>query len=45
MAQNISDAHILVSMTYVSRANQEISTKEIGEILQQAQHNLSLIHI
>ena len=39
MAQNISDAHILVSMTYVSRANQEISTKEIGEILQQAQHN------
>ena len=39
MAQNISDAHILVSMTYVSRANQEISAKEVDEILQQAQHN------
>ena len=39
MAQNTSDAHILVSMTYVSRANQEISAKEIGEILQQAQDN------
>ena len=39
MAQNTSDAHILVSMTYVSRAAQEMSAKEISEILQQAQHN------
>lgn len=39
MAQNTSDAHILVSMTYVSRTNQEISAKEISEILQQAQVN------
>ena len=39
MAQNTSDAHILVSMTYVSRATQEMSAKEISEILQQAQHN------
>ena len=39
MAQNTSDAHILVSMTYVSRAAKEMSAKEISEILQQAQHN------
>lgn len=39
MAQNTSDAHILVSMTYVSRAAQEMSAKEISEILQQAQLN------
>lgn len=39
MAQNTSDAHILVSMTYVSRAAQEMSAKEISEILQQAQYN------
>lgn len=39
MAQNTSDAHILVSMTYVSRANQDMSAKEISEILQQAEEN------
>ncbi|WP_201617809.1 BLUF domain-containing protein [Psychrobacter urativorans] len=39
MAQTTSDAHILVSMTYVSRANQDMSPKELGEILQQAQDN------
>lgn len=39
MAQNTSDAHILVSMTYVSRAAKEMSAKEISEILQQAQYN------
>lgn len=39
MAQNTSDAHILVSMTYVSRAAQEMSAKEVSEILQQAQLN------
>ncbi|WP_201555635.1 BLUF domain-containing protein [Psychrobacter sp. 72-O-c] len=39
MAQTISDAHILVSMTYASRANPDVSAKDFNEILQQAQEN------
>ena len=41
MKEIISDAHILVSMTYVSRSNPDLSDKEISEILQQAQDNNS----
>jgi len=39
MAQITSDAHTLVNMTYVSRANLDLSPKALGEILQQAQKN------
>ena len=42
MSQTTSDAHILVNMTYVSRANPEVSAKELGDILQQAQDNNTL---
>ena len=41
MKEIISDAHILVSMTYVSRSNPDLSDKEVSEILQQAQDNNS----
>ena len=34
-----SDAHLLVSMTYASRANQDVSANDFNEILQQAQQN------
>ncbi|MGE6794234.1 MULTISPECIES: BLUF domain-containing protein [Psychrobacter] len=34
-----SDAHILMSMTYASRANPDVSAKDFNEILQQAQAN------
>ena len=39
MSEPILDAHILISMTYISRANHKLSDQEIGEILQQAQDN------
>ncbi len=39
MAQSLSDAHILVSMTYASRANPDVSAKDFNEILQQANEN------
>lgn len=39
MTQSNSDAHILVSMTYASRANPDVSAKDFNEILQQAQEN------
>ena len=39
MTQNNTDAHILVSMTYASRANPDVSAKDFNEILQQAQQN------
>lgn len=39
MAQTTNDAHILVSMTYASRANPDVSAKDFNEILQQAQQN------
>lgn len=39
MMQTILEPHILVSMTYVSRANPDMSDKELSEILQQAQKN------
>lgn len=39
MTQNNTDAHILVSMTYASRANPDVSAKDFNEILQQAQEN------
>lgn len=39
MTQNHSDAHILVSMTYASRANPDVSAKDFNEILQQAKEN------
>lgn len=39
MAQAQSDAHILVSMTYASRANPDVSANDFNEILQQAQQN------
>ncbi|WP_201566193.1 BLUF domain-containing protein [Psychrobacter immobilis] len=34
-----SDVHILMSMTYASRANPDVSAKDFNEILQQAQAN------
>jgi len=34
-----TDAHILISMTYASRANPNVSAKDFNEILQQAQIN------
>lgn len=39
MSQNNADAHILISMTYASRANPDVSAKDFNEILQQAQVN------
>ncbi len=39
MTQSTSDAHILVSMTYASRANPDVSAQDFNEILQQAQRN------
>ena len=39
MTSITSDAHILVSMTYASRANPDVSAKDFNEILQQAQEN------
>lgn len=39
MAQSFSDAHILVSMTYASRANPDVSAEDFNEILQQANVN------
>ncbi len=39
MTQPLSDAHILVSMTYASRANPNVSAKDFNEILQQANEN------
>lgn len=39
MTQTNSDAHILVSMTYASRANPNVSAEDFNEILQQAQEN------
>ena len=33
------DAHILMSMTYASRANPDVSAKDFNEILKQAQVN------
>ena len=35
----MTDAHILMSMTYASRANPNVSAKDFNEILQQAQVN------
>lgn len=39
MSLSNSDAHILVSMTYASRANPDVSAKDFNEILQQAKEN------
>lgn len=39
MTQNNTDAHILVSMTYASRANPDVSAKDFNEILKQAKEN------
>lgn len=39
MTQTILEPHMLVSMTYVSRANPDMSAKEFSDILQQAQEN------
>ncbi|WP_367107288.1 BLUF domain-containing protein [uncultured Psychrobacter sp.] len=39
MTQSTADAHILVSMTYASRANPDVSAKDFNEILKQAQEN------
>lgn len=39
MIDNNTDAHILVSMTYASRANSDVSANDFNEILQQAQRN------
>lgn len=38
MDRTTADAHILVSLTYISRAH-EMSTKALNELLQQAQQN------
>ena len=37
MSHATSDAHILVSMTYASRANPDVSVKDFETILHQAQ--------
>ncbi|MEN6670231.1 BLUF domain-containing protein [Psychrobacter sp. B38] len=42
MTQTTSDAHILVSMTYISRANPDMSHETLSEILKQAQENNAL---
>lgn len=39
MTQSTSDAHILVSMTYASRANPDVTAKDFNDILKQAQEN------
>lgn len=39
MSQNNDDAHILIGMTYASRANRDVSAKDFDEILKQAQDN------
>ncbi len=39
MEQSLLDAHILVSMTYASSANPDVSAKDFNEILQQAKEN------
>lgn len=39
MTKNNTDAHILVSMTYASRANPDVSAKDFNEILKQAKEN------
>ena len=39
MRQNNDNAHILISMTYASRANPDVSAKDFNEILHQAQEN------
>ncbi|MEN6669207.1 BLUF domain-containing protein [Psychrobacter sp. B38] len=39
MKPETSDAHILMSMTYASRANPNVSAKDFNEILKQAQVN------
>lgn len=39
MTSSNVDAHILVSMTYASRANPNVSAKDFNEILKQAQKN------
>ncbi|BBI66604.1 hypothetical protein PKHYL_07950 [Psychrobacter sp. KH172YL61] len=39
MTSTHADAHILVSMTYASRANPNVSATDFNEILQQAQIN------
>ena len=39
MSQNNIDAHILISMTYASRANSDVSAEDFNEILKQAQEN------
>lgn len=39
MTSITTDAHILMSMTYASRANPDVSASDFNEILQQAQVN------
>lgn len=39
MTSITADAHILMSMTYASRANPNVSAKDFNEILKQAQVN------
>ena len=39
MGNSHLDAHILVSMTYASRANPDVSAQDFNEILKQAQKN------
>ena len=39
MTSAMEDAHILMSMTYASRANPDVSAKDFNEILHQAQLN------
>lgn len=39
MTSITTDAHILMSMTYASRANPNVSAKDFNEILKQAQIN------
>ena len=44
MTSAMEDAHILMSMTYASRANPDVSANDFNEILQQAQVNLSHLY-
>lgn len=39
MTQTILDSHILISMTYISRANPDMSDEELNDILRQAKEN------
>ncbi|MEM9387991.1 MAG: BLUF domain-containing protein [Pseudomonadota bacterium] len=39
MSEVHTDAHILISLTYASRANPDVSPKDFQEILRQAQEN------